>query len=226
MIKVSFKESSIKIIKPITELVTKPTTKPLSSNEFSKPKSDKFVLKMGIVNKFVPKEFEHLVKHCIVVVPTKEIFGEYDPEKLLKMINNSKNTNVNTMHKRSYDNPLSGKQIINILEDGHDIFRALTGCKIRDDITYYGGFAICYGGINAKLDKHVDDSVLTINMCLENSATGNEVVFEYKDLHRNFTRSYTVNIPEGHTLIHPGNIPHYTKSIASGCRKNIVMWFR
>ena len=60
----------------------------------------------------------------------------------------------------------------------------------------------------------------SINMCLKSNATGNEIFFKVKN------KWLVVPIKEDHMIIHYGDIPHYTKSLTSGKRTNIVMWFK
>lgn len=174
----------------------------------------------------VPSEYQHLVRHGLVVIPIVSIFPDYSKENVENILNKSKNENINTMHKVSYANPLTHEQTNTVLVAGMNCFNALTGYNIANTIKYYGGFGICYGALNIKLNKHVDDSILTINMCIENTSIGSEIVFETYNKYKKITRNYNVDIPEGYALIHLGNIPHYTTSIEGGSRKNVVLWFK
>jgi hypothetical protein len=181
---------------------------------------------MDYTVEIVLSEYQHMVRHGLVIVPIVSIFPNYSKENVETILNKSKNENINTMHKVSYANPLTSEQIKIVLASGVKCFNTLTGYNIENTIKYYGGFGICYGALNIKLNKHVDDSILTINMCIENTSIGSEVVFEIYNKYRKTTRNYIVDIPEGYAIIHPGNIPHCTRSIETGSRKNVVLWFK
>lgn len=62
---------------------------------------------------------------------------------------------------------------------------------------------------------HVDDSGLTINVCLGPTFTGGELVIDNK-----------ATIPQvpGRAIVHEGRLPHHSNDIASGERYNLVVW--
>jgi hypothetical protein len=82
-----------------------------------------------------------------------------------------------------------------------------------------------------KLDKHIDDSVITLSYCVYSDATGSEIeFFDVKKLNNCVGSPLypTIKItPEtSHIYVHYGNNPHQTHQLTNGCRYNIVMWFK
>jgi len=81
-----------------------------------------------------------------------------------------------------------------------------------------------------KLNIHMDDSLITINYCLETTAEGNEVVFQGKKnmpnrKYKGFHSPLLEIAPENNNIyIHYGNHPHYTKNLLSGYRYSIIIW--
>lgn len=171
----------------------------------------------------VPKEYKNLLKENILVLPIDTFFKDYynQKEKLLKLINSSINDEINSMHKYSTKCPLSDESCENINNLIYPFVREFYKLFYQKFPKFYSGFGIYYKkGIQESLKKHIDDSVYTINMCLQNDSENNEIVFESKG---KFT---IVHLKENLMVIHLGNMPHFTNSISSGSRANIVLWYK
>ena len=92
-------------------------------------------------------------------------------DKILTNIKLLSNDKPNTMHKTGkivIDNELI-KDIINLILDKNIID------KIKNIYSFY----IEYGEKQFILDRHIDDSLYTINICLENTGNGGDVVFVF-----------------------------------------------
>lgn len=105
-------------------------------------------------------------------------------------------------------------------------------------------FAISYaleGYSNSHLEKHTDDSLLTLNMCLHSESKGAAVRFEgmppvsgtnntkKDDIDRRENEDpewIDVDIPAKWILLHWGQHTHQTLSIESGERWSVIMWFK
>jgi len=110
------------------------------------------------------------------------------------------------------------------------------------DLVEFTTFAIKYGFhgfVNKRLQSHTDNSLLTLNLCLENRCQGAAVRFEGaspRPMHgRRMLRGkpggsqtdYTdVDIPSAWILLHWGDHRHQTLPIEGGERWNVIMWFK
>ena len=93
------------------------------------------------------------------------------------------------------------------------------------------GFCIHYGpDADRDLGFHADDATLTLNLCLESTAEGAEVVFEGTRCieHRQGPTHREVHwTPQpGEALLHLGANRHRTDRLWRGRRRNLVVWCR
>ena len=74
---------------------------------------------------------------------------------------------------------------------------------------------------NVVCDKHTDDSILTINICIfKKNLKGSRLVFVPSN-----EEEYTIDdFNTGYAIIHSGLLPHYVEPIESGERINILLW--
>ena len=98
-------------------------------------------------------------------------------------------------------------------------------CDHHAFLTMYG-----YEG-NRDLSLHVDASHLTLNICLYNDAQGSELVFtgsrcrsHVDDCSDRPTTRFKFD--RGDALLHMGSQRHFVTEIDSGCRKNLIIWYR
>lgn len=98
------------------------------------------------------------------------------------------------------------------------------------------GFVVEYGADkDKKLDWHVDDSDVTLNVCLGKQFEGGDLVFSGVrcELHRRDTpplasKGENVRVAHliGHGLLHVGKQRHAALPIKSGERTNFILWCR
>ena len=174
------------------------------------------------IESLVTKEYKYLLKNKILVLPINKIILNYTEikQELVDKINSTENQNINTMHKYSYKNPFQINMINNLNEIIFPEFSSLCKRIQQKNPKYSFGFGISYNESQKDLKLHIDDSLYTINMCIENSAEGNEIIFKV------LGKNVIVPIKEDFMVIHFGDVPHYTKKLESGKRTNIVMWFK
>jgi len=98
-------------------------------------------------------------------------------------------------------------------------------CDHHAFLTVYGNEG------NRDLSLHVDASHLTLNICLHNDARGAELVFtgsrcqsHVDDVSDRPPIVFTFD--RGDALLHLGSQRHFVTEIESGCRKNLVIWYR
>jgi len=94
------------------------------------------------------------------------------------------------------------------------------------------GFVATYGdGLDRDLGFHVDDSEVTLNLCLRHDSDGGQVVFQGRrcGAHRQTPHSpeeeVGVILAPGDALIHAGAHRHLVAPV-SGERRNLIVWNR
>lgn len=95
------------------------------------------------------------------------------------------------------------------------------------------GFSVSYGrGRDTALGFHVDDSTLTLNLCLGEDFSGADVVFEgVRCIHHRQSgcrpdERIAWSPQPGEALLHLGPHRHLTRPIRTGRRTNLVIWCR
>lgn len=172
---------------------------------------------------YVPSEYKLYLRNKIIVLPINVVYNSYSIDKtnLLEKINNSKNAEINSMHKYSFVSPLKNEIHESINNKLFPLVKDFY--KLNNNFpNFYTGFAFQYvnNGQN-KLNLHTDDSLYTVNLCLENSSDNNEVVFLQSN-----GKEIPIYLKEDYMLIHLGNQPHYTNKLSDGKRTNIVLWYK
>lgn len=133
----------------------------------------------------VPKHLCKFIKHGIFLIPTHLLIDDYSDKKVtyLQEISNTKQPSVNSLHKYTSPCPLSHEDIakLNLTIQGpldnyytHYLKQYTFKNKQPEPILTFG---ITYDSGHQELQLHFDDSTYTVNLCLRNSAEGNEVVF-------------------------------------------------
>lgn len=97
-------------------------------------------------------------------------------------------------------------------------------------------FCICYSNSkNLNLSKHVDDSDITINICLKNSFSNNKsTMLEFHEINKSLYsehsfESFYVMMESLDILIHNGKCPHETLHIVDSDtseRINLIIWLK
>jgi hypothetical protein len=133
---------------------------------------------------------------------------------ILELQSKSCKCKSNSMHNYSLslNNSPIWKELLPIIKTGLQKFNDV----IVSDIST---FHIQYSeGFDQKLDTHTDDSIITINICLENNATGTELVFD--DLNLEYKNQ------KNKVIFHRGNVRHHVLPLVKGERSNIIIWVR
>jgi hypothetical protein len=139
------------------------------------------------------------------------------------LIKNTQTGSANSMHKYTSVNPLSSDDVQAInetlkgpLNEYYTLYLKNLAFK-NDKPEPFFSFGITYNPGHKGLAMHKDDSTYTVNFCLRNSASGNEVVFN---------EMVTVPPMEDYATIHAGCLPHHTNELLEGERVNVVLWYR
>jgi len=93
------------------------------------------------------------------------------------------------------------------------------------------GYVVRYGpSWDQDLGFHVDDSFLTLNICLNDGFTGSELVFSgercpiHIDTGSFAEEQFCIEHKKGSLVVHPGKNRHHVNQITSGERYNLIIW--
>lgn len=93
------------------------------------------------------------------------------------------------------------------------------------------GYVVRYGQLwDQNLGFHVDDSFLTLNICLNDGFTGSELVFSgercpiHVDTGSSAEEQLCIEHKKGLMVVHPGKNRHHVNQISSGERYNLIIW--
>ena len=143
---------------------------------------------------------------------------------------------TNSMHKRGLVSEALG------LDDALDqlvsdwlapVAHALFGPHIEGRVCEHHSYVVRYGpGFDADLAFHVDDAEVTLNLCLERSGEGSELVFEgvrcgmHVDDEARDSERFVWRHEPGVALMHAGKNRHRVSPIQAGLRRNLIIWMR
>ena len=103
--------------------------------------------------------------------------------------------------------------------------------RLRLPIDDIHSYIVRYGHSSDRdLGFHIDDSFLTLNICLTEGFTGSELVFEgercpaHVDTHSSAHERLCVEHQKGSMIVHPGKNRHFVNWITSGERCNLIIW--
>lgn len=115
-----------------------------------------------------------------------------------------------------------------------NVFSAIAYPHIGATLDHHHGFEVAYQiGKDEDLDLHVDDSEVTLNVCLGKEFTAGELAFA--GVRCNHHQSTTHPLPHetiqlqhkvGQACLHLGRTRHAAMSISSGERYNFILWCR
>lgn len=179
-----------------------------------------------------------LLRYGLSIFSSKFVFGENYQRILDSIYNNSLRKigeSPNSMHKYGSGDVIT-KEDFNCLKSsllGYicEVF-GIDPCK---ECYLYTDFSVHYGsafGYDYKLDEHVDDSEITINICLKNTQKYTGLKFNqtpntlFSIVHN---KSILVDLEEGDILIHNGKQRHEVVQNSSanyGERVNLVLWLK
>lgn len=194
-----------------------------------------------MANEFLKKMcYDDTLSYGIIFFKAKSVFGN-DIFKTMtkKWLNNLTNDNCNTkpnnMHKYGTKYILDQADEQNILEKLETIVKYYY--KKNDKKLYVvHDFMISYANNkNLQLDRHVDDSDITINICLKNTLINKtSTMLEFSEISNSLYSkhsfsSFYIRMKKGDILIHNGKCPHQTLKISDddvGERINLIIWLK
>jgi len=90
-----------------------------------------------------------------------------------------------------------------------------------DQLRHYHGFVVNYDMKKQRsLDPHLDESDVTLNVCLGREFTGGKLIF--RDEHDRVIAKLDHEV--GQAVLHLGTQLHQAENIKSGKRSNLILW--
>lgn len=109
----------------------------------------------------------------------------------------------------------------------HSIFPA----RMNQEFDSIHSYVVRYGhAMDSNLDLHVDDSLVTMNLCLNEEFSGSDLIFNgircpvHIDTFCDDSEKVIVSHKKGFVVIHDGKNRHYVNSIQSGSRYGLIIW--
>lgn len=189
----------------------------------------------------IPIEYHQYLLSGIIILPMSFFLVKYDNNDLCKKcLDTTRSTN--TLHKRTGPNPFTQSQTNQIVNQIWPYLRVFY--NINANYPYVdNSFSVSYSNKNKSqnksLDKHTDDSLITFNICLDNTSTNNEIIFygfqenyyydqTFGNYHKNtFKKMQHIIKPQnGFCIIHFGKHEHEVKECSAGSRTNVVLWIK
>lgn len=103
--------------------------------------------------------------------------------------------------------------------------------RINQEFDGIHGYIVRYGDSKDKnLAFHVDDSLVTMNLCLNEEFSGSDLIFHgvrcpmHLDTPSMPEEEVVINHQKGFTVIHGGKNRHYVNSIIDGNRYGLILW--
>ena len=177
----------------------------------------------------------YLLRYGLSIFPSDFVFGEKSKEILNQIYNKSlkkMELSPNSMHKYGAENVITDEQLNLIKSNMLPYIYEVFGIDLTKKCKLYTNFSVHYGkDFDKELKEHVDDSDITINICLKNNLnlTGlqfnstPDTLFSCKH-----NKMIQIDIKEGDILIHSGKQPHEVikQNIIDGERVNLILWLK
>ena len=177
-----------------------------------------------------------LLRYGISFITSEFVFGEKHKEiiKSLYMKCHSKlGSSPNSMHKYGASNVISNNEFEEIKKTLLPYIFEVFGIDPSKKCILHTHFSVHYGKYcDKKLDEHIDDSDITINICLKNTQTNTGLKFNQVPntlFSSAKNSSVTINLEEGDIIIHLGNQPHQVllqNYDNDNQRINLVLWLK
>jgi hypothetical protein len=163
---------------------------------------------------------------CDLVLNKVKLYEFCEDQKLNKQPN-SMHSNAISLQNLGLDefvNDFFKKILVNVI-------RLIFPEQINQEFDGIHGFVVRYGNTRDKhLDFHVDDSLITMNLCLNGTFSGSDLIFNgvrcpiHIDTPFQDKEEITITHQKGFTVMHEGKNRHYVNSITDGNRYGLIIW--
>jgi hypothetical protein len=163
---------------------------------------------------------------CNLILEKIKSYELHEGQKLAQNANSMHNNAIllDDLGLNELVNEFYIKYLIKII---HSIFPA----RMNQEFDSIHSYVVRYGHVVDKhLDFHVDDSLVTMNLCLNEEFSGSDLIFNgircpiHIDTLCEDSEKVIVNHKKGFTVLHDGKNRHYVTSIQSGSRYGLIIW--
>ena len=203
------------------------------------PKFGKEYTQSEVMTKYIDCVENHTsLKRGCPVFNGASLFGDSFDEKLTQWYSHCINTmtkSPNTMHKFGSCGSLTSQDFANLMVVLRPFINEYFGEKYCNKLKLYQQFSVHYStATDRKLDEHVDDSDITINICLKNTFGSKSSTIHFNEspdtlFSKSESKPFGISLSRGDVLIHKGNRAHYVTDIGNnneGERCNLILWLK
>ena len=197
---------------------------------------------------YLDKEFLNIIvnkKNTLKEIHKNIYYGKIFNDKFLDLIinlidnyesslDNNSEIHANSMHENAIPfSNLNLNQCINDFIKNYftKIANLLYPDRFKKKFDGIHSYVVRYGdNYDRNLGFHVDDSLITINLCLKNDSKGSELCFSgircplHIDTPSMKNEKKIITHEKGFAVIHDGKNRHHINDIYSGERYNLIIW--
>ena len=180
----------------------------------------------------------YYLRYGLAIFHGNKIFGDDYQDIIHNMYQTSiqkLGISPNSMHKYGAENVIGMDQLNKLLFELTPFIQEYFGLDPTKNLQLFYDFTVHYGkNLDRELKEHVDDSDITINICLKNDFKNTGLIFT-QTVNTLFSRasnkSIEVHMKSGDILIHSGKQPHqvisYQEDLKDSMeRVNLILWFK
>jgi len=188
---------------------------------------------------YIENKNKNYLNYGLVVLNSKLLFSdEFEKEcnAIYNLVSSNLKISCNTMHKYTVSDVMTKNMyqyIVTLLPFIEKYFKIHNMLYLYE----YTNFAVYYSNEKGDklLNKHTDDSDITINICLENTLDKSESFIKFYGARETLTnkmnmcKNILLGFKKGDILIHHGNHVHETLKLSddqSGNRCNLIIWLK
>lgn len=186
-------------------------------------------------------QYPYLFKRGILSLPAECVFGE-DYVTICDQIHQNAltklNDSPNTMHKYGASDNLSPAQFEALIQQIGPVLYDYYDIPATKQFVLHRDFTVHYSGkLDRKLGIHVDDSDITLNICIENTLSRTGLRFDGTGNSRfskiNPMKQILVDLAKYDVIIHRGNHPHEVSDLQqediqdpTASRVCLIVWLK
>lgn len=187
----------------------------------------------------IPSSDKYLLKRGIISFDMASLFGEAKSEHFMSTLYDRANTQIqrspNTLHAYGSNDVISGDELRLLLTRINPFIYEYYGIAPSIELRLFTDFSIHYSADrDIRLQRHTDDSDITINICLFNTLESDGCLLKFCGI---LDTPFTLSDPgkdtlfqfrRGIMLVHRGSNIHETTPLenAVGERCNLVIWLK
>ena len=181
----------------------------------------------------------YYLRYGLAIFEGSKVLGDEYQETIAQLYQTSINKltkSPNSMHKYGSENVINSDTLNKLLFQLTPFIQEYYGLDLTKDLQLFYDFTVHYGKtLDHELKEHIDDSDITINICLRNDFKNTGLIFTQTIntlFSKKSNKSIEVNMNPGDILIHSGKQPHQVISYQEDFqdstkeRVNLILWLK